>query len=279
MKVPDSDYVHGTDPEEQKRLSRLNALLNGNSLRALALSEGDRVLDVGSGLGQLTRLLARTVGPRGSVLGVERSEAQLSEALKQARDDGEEDLLDVRLADVEALPLADDEWGTFDVAHARFLLEHVTDPLAVVRQMVRAVRPGGRIVLEDDDHVVLRLCPESPGLLDLWRAYYLSYERQGKDPFVGRHLVDLLHRAGAHPRRNRCLDFSSCAGSPNFEAMVENFIGIMDGARKEIVSFGLGDDDRIDAALEGFRAWSRLPNASLWYTTSWAEGVRPGPAG
>jgi serine phosphatase RsbU (regulator of sigma subunit)/SAM-dependent methyltransferase len=276
MSVSDSDYVHGTDPEEQKRLSRLNALLNGNSLGALELREGERVLDVGSGLGQFTRLLARKVGPRGKVLGIERSEAQMAEALKQARHDGEEHLLDIRRGDAGNFPLADDEWGTFDLAHARFLLEHVTDPLAVVRQMVRAVRPGGRIVLEDDDHMVLRLWPEPPGLLDLWRAYYLSYERQGKDPFVGRHLVDLLHRAGAHPRRNRCLDFGSCAGSPNFEAMVGNFIGILDGAREEIVSFGLSDHGRIDAALAEFGAWSQRPDASMWYTTSWAEGVRPG---
>jgi serine phosphatase RsbU (regulator of sigma subunit)/SAM-dependent methyltransferase len=271
-----SDYVHGTDPEEQKRLSRLNALLNGNSLGALGLREGERVLDVGSGLGQFTRLLARKVGQRGKVLGIERNDEQLAEALRQARDDGEEDLLDVRRGEADKLPLVDDEWGTFDVAHARFLLEHVTDPLAVVRQMVRAVRPGGRIVLEDDDHMVLRLWPDPPGLLDLWRAYYLSYERQGKDPFVGRHLVNLLHQAGARPRRNRCLDFGSCAGNPNFEAMVENFIGIMDGAREEIVAFGLSDHDRIDAALAAFRDWSHRPDAAMWYTTSWAEGVRPG---
>jgi len=275
MDLSDSDYLHGTDPEEQQRLSRLNALLNGNSLRALRLRQGERVLDVGSGLGQFTRLLARKVGEHGKVLGVERSEAQLEEALKQARRDGEEQLLDVRRGAAEKLPLVDDEWGSFDVAHARFILEHVTDPLAVVCEMVRAVRPGGRIVLEDDDHMVLRLWPEPPGLLDLWRAYYLSYERQGKDPFVGRHLVELLHRAGARPRRNRCLDFGSCAGSPNFEPMVENFIGIMDGAREAIVSYGLSDHVRIDAALAAFRDWSRHPDAAMWYTTSWAEGVRP----
>ena len=279
MDVSESDYLHGTDPEEQKRLSRLNALLNGNSLGALGLRGGERVLDVGSGLGQFTRLLARKVGPHGKVLGIERSQEQIAEARRQAQDDGEEHLLDVRQGSAEALPLAENEWGTFDVAHTRFLLEHVRNPLEVVRQMVRAVRPGGRIVLEDDDHLVLRLWPEPAGLLDLWEAYYRSYERQGKDPFVGRHLVKLLHEAGAHPRRNRCLDFGSCAGNPNFETMVENFIGILDGARDEIVSFDLSDHDRIDAALDAFREWSRCPDASLWYTTSWAEAIRPGRNG
>jgi 2-polyprenyl-3-methyl-5-hydroxy-6-metoxy-1,4-benzoquinol methylase len=47
--------------------------------------------------------------------------------------------------------------GHFDVAHARFLLEHVPDPLVIVRTMVRAVRPGGRVILADDDYEGLRL--------------------------------------------------------------------------------------------------------------------------
>ena len=155
------------------------------------------------------------------------------------------------------LPLADDEWGTFDVVHARFLLEHVTDPLAVVRSMVRAARPGGRIVLEDDDHDTLRLWPEAPDFMHLWQAYFETYARQGKEPYVGRHLISLLHEAGAKPRQNRCPFFGTCAGNPNFEAMAANFIGIIEGARKEIVSFGLSDDRRLDEGFEALRTWMK----------------------
>ena len=71
--------------------------------------------------------------------------------------------MDLRSGDALALPLRTEEWGDFDVAHARFVLEHVRDPLGVVRSMVRAVKFGGRIVLEDDDHEVIRLWPEPPG--------------------------------------------------------------------------------------------------------------------
>ncbi len=272
---PDSHYVHGTEPWEQKRLSRLNALLNAASLRAMALRGGERILDVGSGLGQFTRMLAREVGQRGSVIGVERDARQRDEAARQAANDGEAHALEIRVGDAVELPLADDEWGTFDVAHARFLLEHVTEPLAVVRSMVRSVRPGGRIILEDDDHDLLRLSPEPPGVLDLWRAYFMTYRHQGKDPHVGRHLISLLHDAGARPVGNRCLFFGSCAGSPNLEAMVDNFIGVIDGARKEILSAGLADERRIDEGLAAFLAWRKRPDAAMWYSTCWAEGTRP----
>src|SRR5262245_56998718 len=52
-------YIHGTDPEEQARLTRLNQLLNQRSVEEIALCGGERILDLGSGLGQLSRALAR----------------------------------------------------------------------------------------------------------------------------------------------------------------------------------------------------------------------------
>ena len=275
MDSSDSHYVHGTYPLEQERLSRLNSMLNPASLRALDLRPGERVLDVGSGLGQLTRMMARRVGASGKVVAVERDPQQVAEALRLARDEGEEYLVEMRSGDAVDLPLLDDEWGSFDVAHTRFVLEHVTDPAAVVRSMVRAVKPGGRIILEDDDHDVLRLSPEAPQVLDLWRAYYLTYERQGKNPYVGRHLVSLLHEAGAKPRGSLCPHFGGCAGSPEFESMIENFIEIIAGARAEMVHFDLANERQIDKGIEAFRNWMHRPDAAMWYTSCWAEGVRP----
>src|SRR5438445_5362421 len=147
-----SRYVHGTDPREQQRLSRLNDLLNGAAIRELGLRGGESILDLGCGLAQLTRAMAKSAGPGARVVGVERSAEQIAEAVRQARAAGEGGLVDLRQGDAIGPPLADAEWGTFDLAHTRFLLEHLPDPLAAVRGMVRAVRPGGRVVLQDDDH-------------------------------------------------------------------------------------------------------------------------------
>ena len=127
---PPSHYLHGTAPEEQARLSRLNGLLNDLALREMGLEGGERILDVGCGLGQLSRAMARAAAR--PVVGIERSREQISEALRQAERDGESGLLDLREGDAVRLPLTADEWGAFDVAHTRFVLEHVTDPPAVV---------------------------------------------------------------------------------------------------------------------------------------------------
>jgi SAM-dependent methyltransferase len=271
---PNSRYVHGTAPEEQRRLALLNDLLNGSSLRALGLRGGEVVLDLGAGLGQLTRAMAKAVGPEGRVLGIERSVEQIAEARRLAAMDGEEHLLELRAGDVMALELAPGEWGSFDVAHARFILEHVPDPLGVVRAMVRAVRVGGRVVLEDDDHDVLRVWPEPPGLYDLWRAYIRSYERNGNDPYVGRKLVELLHTAGAAPARNEWLYFGGCAGDGRLDLFVRNLVELLEGARAEILSAGPLDDARFATAIAATRAWGERPDAAFWFARCWAEGVR-----
>jgi cyclopropane fatty-acyl-phospholipid synthase-like methyltransferase len=79
-------YIHGSKPKEQRRLSSLNELLNQACLRELALTGGEAVLDVGSGLGQFTRDMARAVAPDGRVIGVEQDKQQLAEARRQAQE-------------------------------------------------------------------------------------------------------------------------------------------------------------------------------------------------
>jgi len=270
--APDDRYIHGTDPDEQRRLADLNTILNQGSLAGLAVRPGDRVLEVGSGLGQLARAAARAAGV--AVVGVERSAEQLARARELAAADGELDLLDLRQGDAVALPLAPGEWGSFDIAHARFLLEHVPDPQAVVDQMARAVRPGGRVVVEDDDHAVLRLWPEPPGVMQVWNAYIRTYDRLGCDPFVGRRLVSLLASAGLAPRRIDLLRFGACAAEPMFPALVANLIDILVGARAAILDTAGCDQRTIDVAIESLRAFADRRDAVFWYTVSWAEATR-----
>lgn len=267
-----SKYLHGSEQREQSRLSRLNQIINATCIREMAIAPGSRILDVGSGLGQLTRDMARAAGV--PVLGVERDPRQIAEAQRQAATAGEAALLEVRAGDVAALPLRAEEWGTFDVAHARFVLEHVTDPMGVVRQMARAVRPGGRVILSDDDHSLLRLRPEPPGARGLWEAYQRAFDRIGCDPYIGTRLLELLVGAGLRARRTTMLNFGACAGEPHFPAMVENFVGVVETARATIVGGGLMEPADFDAAIAQIRSWGMRPDAAIWYPLCWAEALR-----
>src|SRR5260370_42153335 len=133
-------YLHGTSPAEQGRLSLLHRLMNEAALDELSLRGGEKVVDFGSGLGQLSRGIARAAGRQ--VVAIERSAEQIAEAARQAAQAGEPARLDLRRGDVLDPPPRADERGSFDAAHARFILQRVPDPGAVARQMGRAGRPG-----------------------------------------------------------------------------------------------------------------------------------------
>ena len=269
-----SIYIHGTSDSEQHRLSLLNdVLLNQAMLHEMSLRGDERIIDFGAGLGQFSRAMARAV-PRGRVIGIERDVAQLQGAQRLANDDGETNLVDFRQGDVLELDLGGD-WESFDLAHTRFLLEHLPDPLRVVKTMVRAVRPGGRIVLADDDHGVIRLWPEPPGFYDLWKAYMRTYDRIGNDPFVGRRLVQLLADAGAKPVRNTWVFFGGCAGMETFPVLASNMAGVVRTARETMISMRLVEAEVFDRVMEEYARWAKRPDAALWFAVAWAEGTRP----
>lgn len=271
--MTDSRYLHGSDPEEQDRLLRMNELLNAQSLRALGLTPGESVLDVGCGTAVFAREMAAEVGEEGRVVGVERDEQQMAEAQRLAA--GDSVRMELRAGDAYELPLHDREWGTFDVAHARFLLEHLPDPGRAVAEMLRAVRPGGRIILVDDDHAALRLHPEPAGFAPLWEAYIRQFDRLGNDPFIGRRLVSLLHHAGAERLRNASLFFGSCAGCPTWATFVENLRGVILGARGSILAGDILPAREFDAAIRAIDEWAERPDSAAWYSAEWAQGTRP----
>jgi SAM-dependent methyltransferase len=272
---PASHYIHGTSDEEQHRLGLMNRLLNEPYLREMSLAHGDQVLELGSGTAIFARMMARATGAVHPVVCIEREAAQREKAIALARSAGEERLIDLRGGSAFELPLSADEWGSFDVVHARFLLEHVPDPAGVVAQMLLAARPGGRLIVSDDDHSVFRITPEPRGWPALWSAYMSTYERAGNDPRVGRQLVTLLARAGARPKRNTCIFFGSCAGHENFVVVAENLRLILEGARDELLRASLISERDYSAAMAAYAAWSTLPDAAAWYAIDWAEAVRP----
>ena len=114
-----SHYIHGSDPAEQSRLSRLNDLINARCFPKLKLEEGFRILDVGSGLGQLTYRMSEAAGPNGFCLGIERDTNQLS----VARRNHVAPNLRVQAGRRVKLPLTSQELESFDFTHARFLLD------------------------------------------------------------------------------------------------------------------------------------------------------------
>jgi SAM-dependent methyltransferase len=271
-------YIHGSSAAERKRLALMNSLINQRCLQVLQLTGEKQVLDVGAGTGQFSKLMAQHLPADARIVAVERNPEQRDAALAGGIP-GNACAIDFRLGDAFQLPLQPGEWGQFDLAHTRYLLEHVSNPLGVVEQMVKAVRPGGRVVLLDDDHDLLRLWPEPPHFYAVWRAYFQSYCSIGNDPLVGRKLPELLHLAGAVPQRIDYVLYGACVNQPGFQGIVENLVGVFEGARDTVLATGAVAAREYDLAVVALRSYPQVPGASLWYVINYAEGIKPGHPG
>ncbi|MEJ8566989.1 methyltransferase domain-containing protein [Elongatibacter sediminis] len=270
-------YIHGSTDTERARLALMNDLINPRCLEALQIDHEQRVLDVGAGTGQFTRLIADRLPPPDRVVAVERDPAQIAAAVGVAGDRPEMGgPVEFRQGEAQQLPLQDEEWGTFDLAHARFVLEHVPDPERIVAGMVASVRPGGRVVLLDDDHEVMRFGPDTPALDAAWSAYWRSYRTLGCDPLIGRRLVSLLHGAGARPVRAEQVFYGACAGEPAFNAVVDNLAGVLAGAREAVLAAGQISAAAYDQGLDELTALASKPDGVVWYVINLAEGRRVG---
>jgi ubiquinone/menaquinone biosynthesis C-methylase UbiE len=150
------------------------------------LRPGDRLLDVGCGPGTITADLAAAVAP-GRVVAIDRAETVLAEARTAVP------IAEVRTGDVYAL---DEPDGSFDVAHAHQVLQHLTDPVAALREMRRVTRPGGLVAIRDADYAAITWWPALPGLDDWLELYRAVARSNGAEPDAGRRLLSWAQAAG-----------------------------------------------------------------------------------
>jgi ubiquinone/menaquinone biosynthesis C-methylase UbiE len=155
---------------------------------ALAVRAGDRLLDVGCGMGDAVRELAELVGDTGQVVGVDSSRTMVAEARWRSR--GVQLPVEYRLGDVYALGFADD---TFDGCRAQRIFVHLERPAEALAEMRRVTRPGGRIVITEPD-MEARLV-DAPDR-DLTRRILNNFCDTLVNGWIGRQLPRLFEEAG-----------------------------------------------------------------------------------
>jgi len=256
-------YIHGTEAGEQARLSELNRMTNGAFVGFLGVAAGERVLEVGSGLGLLAAGVAGSAAGV-EVTGVEKSAEQLAAAMRAPG---------VRYVQGDAQQLGFAP-GSFDVVYARYLLEHVADAAAVVSEMRRVLRPGGRIALQENDISLLRVDPPCPAFEEVWSAF-AAYQRQlGGDALIGRRLFRLLRNAGFAGIEISVQPEVHWQGSPGFESWIRNLIGNIAGATG-LGRSGLCTGERIEEAAAELEELIEREDASSIFV--WNRAAAGGP--
>jgi ubiquinone/menaquinone biosynthesis C-methylase UbiE len=255
-RVMPSHYTHG-HTEPVLRSHRWRTAENSAGYLLPHLRPGLRLLDVGAGPGTITADLAELVGP-GATSALEQTEDAIALTRAELERRGLSGVTCL-VGDVHALELAD---GSVDVVHAHQVLQHVTDPVTALRELLRVTAEDGVVAARDSDYSAFTWYPRS-ALLDEWLDLYLRVARgNGGEPDAGRHLHAWAREAGAsavEPSTSTWLYAGEEAdwwGRLWADRVVEGRFA--EDARR----LGATDAD-LGRIADGWRAWAASPDA--WF--------------
>jgi ubiquinone/menaquinone biosynthesis C-methylase UbiE len=195
----DGSYKSGRHPLElDDEIARLKAqaqIIWPKELRTLGwfgLRDGMQILEAGSGPGFVTELLLDAM-PASTVTALEYDHTLAEYADNYLRSQGH-DRYHLIEGSVTDTGLPD---NTFDFAYARFLYQHIPDPHAATRELFRVLKPGGVLVVRDNDSGLktLRL-PENPIIEQVYASAAAQQVAWGGNPKIGRQLWHILSSVG-----------------------------------------------------------------------------------
>jgi SAM-dependent methyltransferase len=233
-----STYYLGSEDPELARLELQSQFLDEPTrllLRTAGIIPGMRVLDLGSGLGHVSRAVGDLVGSDGEVVGVEADPRMIAAAQERTS------APHVRFVEGNVLTYVDGE--RFDAVVGRLILFHLPDPVAAVRHHLGALRPGGRMVALDYDVGAVRSVPDEPFTRHLGDLVLAGFRLVGADPTIGACLQDHLIAAGADEVAGFGIQPYVVQGSPIGPTMVA---GVVRTLAPAIVAHGLATDAELD---------------------------------
>jgi len=237
-----SHYVIRGGVEGRERLRVMGRVLQPTTsvlFDRLGIEAGWSCLDVGCGGGDVTLELARRVGPRGRVLGVDidRTKVELAraEAAQQSVGNVTFEELDIR---------ASPSSQAFDLVYARFLLTHLSDPGAAVAAFHGQLRRGGVVAVEDIDFSGYLSHPPSPALERYREWYCATVVKRGGDPNIGPRLPSLL---AAHDFQDVDVNIVQPAGTQGEVKMINPLT--MENIVAPVLEDGLATREEIDGVV------------------------------
>jgi len=264
-------YVHGFTLEEQERLRFQARFLEHRVHDRLPFRRAHRLLEVGCGVGAQTEILLRHF-PELHVTGVDASEANLDSA-RAAMDahlwaQGRYDYVqgDAGRLDFEA--------SAFDGAFLCWILEHVPDPLRVLSEVRRCLRPGAPLVVTEVQNASFFVDPYSPQTWTYWMAFNDLQVELGGDPFVGAKLGNLLQTVGLHDVTTEIVTTHLDNRDPGERAEFLAFwTELLLSAAPGLIEAGKVSRELVEGMESELDQVARDPNAVFWYSFVQARAV------
>jgi ubiquinone/menaquinone biosynthesis C-methylase UbiE len=257
-----SGYALGYSTEEERRLAlqaRMFERLTEDVLRHAGIREGMDVLDIGCGVGDVSFLAARLVGPRGSVVGVDRGDESVETARRRAKGLG---LENVTFVSADVSNFETDQ--LFDAVIGRLVLLYLSDPSTILRRLSSHLRPGGVMAFQEMDMSTF-LQPGSPALRTRVLTWvYEAFGAAGAQREMGPRLPDIFMKAGL-PRPEMIAGQRMTGGpDPDLHAIIaglaRSLLPVMERAK-----IGTAEEVDVDTLSERLRAEAIEKSESVVY--------------
>jgi ubiquinone/menaquinone biosynthesis C-methylase UbiE len=271
--TPDSQYVLGAASAEHDRLIRQAAIWNPFTerlFRDAGIGPGQRVLDIGSGVGEVAILAAKLVGPSGMVVGVEREPATLATARSRVAKAG---LSNVSFIESDVRGVASSE--LFDAVVGRAILQYLPDAGAALRSLAMLVRPGGIVAFQDVWPASLfHLTAHLPLRSKCASLIYRTLERFGVHMDMELVLYRAFLEAGL-PTPNMRIEVP-VGDNPNVVRWLYDLVCTLASRldNDELAASGIGDLETLESRLEAERMAARSFGASVALVGAWSR--KPG---
>ena len=276
----DPDYFLGRSAEETRRLIDQAAIYDRYTLQMLedaGIGSGMKVLDVGSGAGDVAMLAARRVGPAGTVVGIDVDPEVLVIARQRADSVGLTNVTFMQ-GDFRTAGLPDD----FDAAIGRLVLMYAPDPAAALKSVAAHVRPGGVVAFEDVDVRLWSIDEQAMPLLKrISRLPGDVATGSGAHPDVGQRLHAAFMDAGLGvPMMSGFIPLGGGADWPGYAylaAGIQNMLPTIE--RLGLATRAELEVETLATRLEEEVARSRLPMLCPPHISAWARRPDVGASG
>jgi ubiquinone/menaquinone biosynthesis C-methylase UbiE len=252
--ISEQDYILDAGAaEEAERLLAQGTIADPMTRRFLAaagLSPGMRVLDLGSGAGNVALLAAELVGSEGSVVGVDRDPDAVGRAQRLVAARGLTNI-EFREADVQTL---DGVGAGFDAAIGRFVLMYTADPVAALREAVARVRPGGVVCLHEADVTYRWANPQTRTWWQAQKWVLDTFAKAGVEQQMGLSLYAAFRAAGLSDPKMTLESF--VGGGP--DAPIWVMANIVKALVPLMERLGIATSDEVDAETLPKRLLSEL---------------------
>ncbi|MEN0057324.1 MAG: class I SAM-dependent methyltransferase [Bdellovibrio sp.] len=261
---PDFPYLHGFTADEQERLRKQARFGEYTVYQNINLSGVRQLLEVGCGVGAQSEILLRRF-PELHLQGIDRSTKQLASA--RAR------LAQLPFAtkryDLKEMDATNMEFSanSFDGAFLCWILEHVPDPIRVLSEVRRVLRPGSPIYITEVMNASFFLDPYSPNVWKYWMAFNEYQLDQKGDPFVGAKLGNFLMQLGYHDIHTEIKTWFLDNRYPQARKdCIEYWTELLLSASEQLIAAQYVSEDIVQGMTEEMSRVAGDPNAVFFYS-------------